>query len=49
MPFQSKKQQRYLAEHPEKIGGWSQFMEWAHATDFKHLPEKAKKDGQGKG
>ena len=43
MPFRSKKQQRYLAAHPEKIGGWSKFHEWASETNFKKLPEKAKK------
>lgn len=44
MPFKSKAQERFLAAHPEKIGGWSQFEEWARATDQKKLPKKVKKD-----
>lgn len=45
MPFQSKAQMKYLAAHPEKIGGWSKFHEWAKATpSIKQLPEKKKKD-----
>ena len=45
MPFKSKKQMKFLAANPEKIGGWSKFHEWAKSTpDIKHLPEKVKKD-----
>jgi hypothetical protein len=44
MPFASKKQQRFLAANPDKIGGWSKFKEWAAATNFKKLPEKVKKE-----
>lgn len=48
-PFKSKKQERFLAANPKKIGGWSQFEEWAHATDQKKLPKKApKKKGKSK-
>ncbi len=43
MPFKSKKQERFLAAHPEKIGGWSAFEEWAGHTNQKTLPEKAPK------
>ncbi len=48
MPFKSAKQQRFLAAHPDKIGGWGKFMEWAHATNFKKLPEKAPKKKEDK-
>jgi hypothetical protein len=38
MPFKSKAQQKWMfAQHPEMA------KEWASKTDFKHLPEKAKK------
>ena len=40
MPFQSKAQQRFLYEHPEKVGGKSKLREWASATNFSKLPEK---------
>jgi hypothetical protein len=40
MPFRSRRQVGFLAEHPEKIGGKAAFKEWASKTDFKHLPEK---------
>ena len=43
MPFKSKDQQRFLYANPEKIGGKKKLAEWASATDFKSLPEKAKK------
>lgn len=48
MPFKSKKQARFLAAHAEKIGGWKSFQEWAGATDFKKLPEKAPKKKKDK-
>jgi hypothetical protein len=47
MPFKSKAQERFLAAHPEKLGGWKAFEEWAHSTP-KNIPEKKtkeKKDG----
>ena len=39
MPFESRAQVGYLAEHPEKIGGKKAFHEWASKTNFKQLPE----------
>jgi len=42
MPFKSKAQQGFLATHPEKIGGWDKFKEWASSTNFKNLPKKVK-------
>lgn len=29
--------------NPGKLGGLKKVMEWAHATDFEHLPERTKK------
>lgn len=40
MPFKSKRQQRFLYAHPEKVGGKEKLQEWSDATDFKSLPEK---------
>ena len=42
MPFVSKKQMRWGATPAgrEALGGWKAFHEWAHATDYKKLPEK---------
>lgn len=40
MPFQSKKQQRFLEANPDKVGGKAKLREWEQATDFKTLPEK---------
>lgn len=48
MPFSSKAQQRFLAVHPEKIGGKKAFHEWASKTNFKTLPEKAPAKKQDK-
>lgn len=49
MPIESKSQLGFLASHPEKIGGWSQFLHWAHETpNIKHLPEKAPKKKEDK-
>lgn len=42
MPFKSKKQQRFLEAHPDKVGGKAKLKEWESKTDFKHLPESAK-------
>lgn len=39
-PFVSKAQQAFFAEHPEKLGGWSHFEEWAHSTNESRLPKK---------
>jgi hypothetical protein len=48
-PFRSKAQQKYLAVHSEKIGGWKKFLQWAHETpDIKRLPEKAPKKKEDK-
>jgi hypothetical protein len=41
-PFSSRAQQRFLAVHPEKIGGKKAFHEWASKTNFRTLPEKVK-------
>jgi len=41
VPFQSKRQQRYMFANPGKLGGMKKVMEWAHATDYSHLPERA--------
>lgn len=42
MPFLSKLQQRWAFANPEKLGGKDKVMEWAHETNFKKLPERAK-------
>jgi hypothetical protein len=43
MPFRSKAQQRFLyATHPKGVD----LKEWSEHTDFKHLPEKAKKESE---
>ncbi len=42
-PFASQQQQKFLYAHPEKVGGKKKLEEWSAATDFKHLPKKAKK------
>lgn len=43
MPFSSKRQQRFLEAHPEKVGGREKLHEWESATDFESLPEKSSK------
>lgn len=43
MPFKSKRQQRFLHAHPEKVGGEEKLKEWDEATDFTHLPETVSK------
>jgi hypothetical protein len=47
MPFKSKDQEAYFAEHPEKLGGWSHFLEWAHVTP-KNIPKKVTKKDNGR-
>jgi hypothetical protein len=42
-PFASQLQQRFLHAHPEKVGGEAKLKEWDKATDFSHLPKRAKK------
>lgn len=41
MPFKSTSQQRWAFANPGKLGGLKKVMEWAHETDFNHLPERA--------
>ena len=41
MAFKSTLQQRWAFANPGKLGGLKKVMEWAHATDFSHLPERA--------
>jgi len=43
MPFESKRQQRFMFANPSVLGGIDKVMEWAHATNFKTLPETARK------
>jgi hypothetical protein len=44
MPFQSKKQQRFMYAHKDDPSMKNvDLKEWSAATDFKHLPEKKKK------
>lgn len=43
MPFASKRQGRYFFANPEKLGGIEKVMEWAHATNYNAIPERAKK------
>lgn len=42
IPYESKKQQRYLHAHPDILGKEG-LKEWDTATNFKKLPEKKKK------
>lgn len=41
MPFKSARQSRYAFANPAKFGGVEKVMEWAHATNYGNLPEKA--------
>ena len=41
MPFKSHLQVGWAFSNPGKLGGLKKVMEWAHATDFKNLPERA--------
>jgi len=41
MPFESTAQQRWTFANPGKLGGLKKVMEWAHETDFSHLPKRA--------
>lgn len=41
MPFSSKAQQRYLESKASPLTA-GQRKEWESATDFSHLPERAK-------
>jgi len=43
MPFDSKRQSRYFFANPGKLGGLKKVKEFAHATDYAHLPERASK------
>lgn len=45
MPFVSKKQARFAFTKAGKraFGGEKKVKEWAHATDYKRLPERARK------
>jgi hypothetical protein len=42
MPFLSHSQQRweFTKTGTKALGGKAKVMEWAHATDFNHLPER---------
>lgn len=42
MPFDSKRQSRYFFANPEKLGGIDKVMEWAHATNYNAIPERAR-------
>lgn len=47
MPFASARQSRYMFANPGKLGGLKKVLEWAHKTDYKHLPERASKSKLG--
>ena len=42
-PFASQLQSRFAHANPSKFGGSKGLQEWDSATDYKHLPEHAKK------
>ncbi len=44
MPFDSKKQQRYMYAHPDILGKKG-LKEWSSHTDFDKLPERKMHDG----
>jgi hypothetical protein len=43
MPFDSKRQGRFFFANPEKLGGIDKVMEWARETNYKKIPERARK------
>ncbi len=47
MPFKSKAQQRFMFANKKKLEKEGvDVKEWADATDYKHLPERAGKQAE---